>query len=109
MRPSTTSPRLWGGMFVAMPTAIPVAPFTSRFGSTVGSTVGSTSAVVVVRLEVDRLLVDVLHHHRAQAGEPGLGVAHGRRGIAVDRPEVALAVHQGVREVEVWAMRTRVS
>ena len=39
---STTSPRLWGGMLVAMPTAIPAAPFTSRFGSTVGSTVGST-------------------------------------------------------------------
>ncbi len=40
--PSTTSPRLWGGMLVAMPTAIPAAPFTSRLGSTVGSTVGST-------------------------------------------------------------------
>ena len=38
---STTSPRLWGGMFVAMPTAMPAAPLTSRFGSTVGSTVGS--------------------------------------------------------------------
>jgi len=39
---STTSPRLWGGMFVAMPTAMPAAPLTSRFGSTVGRTVGST-------------------------------------------------------------------
>ena len=39
--PSTTSPRLWGGMFVAMPTAMPAEPFTRRFGSTVGSTIGS--------------------------------------------------------------------
>ena len=39
---STTSPRLWGGMFVAMPTAMPAAPLTSRFGRTVGRTVGST-------------------------------------------------------------------
>ena len=61
---------------------------------------GLHQAVVVVGLEVDRLLVDVLHHHRAQAGEPGLGVAHGRRGISVHRPEVALAVHQGAAEVE---------
>ena len=27
-----TSPKLWGGIFVAMPTAIPPAPFTSIFG-----------------------------------------------------------------------------
>ena len=30
--PSITSPRLCGGMFVAMPTAMPVEPLTSRFG-----------------------------------------------------------------------------
>ena len=28
----TTSRRLWGGIFVAIPTAIPVVPLTSRFG-----------------------------------------------------------------------------
>src|SRR5690606_11672549 len=37
---ATTSTRLWGGMFVAMPTAIPEAPLTSRFGSAAGSTSG---------------------------------------------------------------------
>ncbi|MGC0370824.1 hypothetical protein RKD05_003076 [Microbacterium sp. SLBN-111] len=36
----TTSMRLWGAMFVAMPTAMPVAPFTSRFGNAAGSTSG---------------------------------------------------------------------
>ncbi len=39
--PSHTSPRLCGGMFVAIPTAMPVAPLTSRLGSSAGSTVGS--------------------------------------------------------------------
>ena len=29
---SITSPGLWVGMLVAMPTAMPPAPFTSRFG-----------------------------------------------------------------------------
>jgi hypothetical protein len=38
---STTSPRLCGGMFVAMPTAMPAEPFTSRFGKRDGRTTGS--------------------------------------------------------------------
>ena len=40
---STTSPRLCGGMLVAMPTAIPEEPLTSRFGTRDGSTAGSRS------------------------------------------------------------------
>jgi DNA gyrase subunit A len=40
---STTSRRLCGGMFVAMPTAMPALPFTSRFGKRAGSTTGSCS------------------------------------------------------------------
>ena len=42
--PSMTSPRLWGGMDVAMPTAIPLDPFTRRFGNLDGSTTGSFSS-----------------------------------------------------------------
>ena len=38
---SATSPRLWGGMLVAMPTAMPALPLTSRFGNLLGRTVGS--------------------------------------------------------------------
>ena len=38
---STTSRRLCGGMFVAMPTAIPDEPLTSRLGNLAGSTTGS--------------------------------------------------------------------
>ena len=39
--PSITSPRLCGGIFVAIPTAIPIEPFTSTFGNLLGKTVGS--------------------------------------------------------------------
>ena len=41
--PSTTSPRLWGGILVAMPTAMPEEPLMSRFGTLVGRTIGSWS------------------------------------------------------------------
>ena len=37
---STTSPKLCGGIFVAIPTAIPPVPFTNRFGYLAGSTEG---------------------------------------------------------------------
>ena len=42
-RAATTSFKLWGGMFVAIPTAIPLAPLTRRFGKAAGSTEGSVS------------------------------------------------------------------
>ena len=37
------SPKLWGGILVAIPTAIPPAPFTNIFGYCDGSTSGSFS------------------------------------------------------------------
>ncbi len=40
---SIVSPRLCGGMFVAIPTAIPVVPLTKRFGKRAGKTSGSRS------------------------------------------------------------------
>ncbi len=43
MQASTTSFRLCGGMFVAIPTAMPEEPFTSRFGSRAGRMRGSDS------------------------------------------------------------------
>ena len=39
---SITSPRLWGGMLVAIPTAMPWDPLTSMFGNRAGRTVGSS-------------------------------------------------------------------
>ena len=41
--PSIISPRLCGGILVAIPTAIPPAPLTKRFGYWAGKTVGSFS------------------------------------------------------------------
>jgi hypothetical protein len=37
---STTSPKLCGGIFVAMPTAIPDEPLTNKLGTRVGRTLG---------------------------------------------------------------------
>ena len=51
-------------------------------------------AAVVVGLEVDRVLVDVVEQRIGDLVEPHLGVAHGRRRIAVDRAEIALPVDQ---------------
>jgi hypothetical protein len=56
--------------------------------------------IVVVGLELDRVLVDVLEQRMRHLGHAGLGVAHGRRGIAVDRAEIALPVDQRQPEGE---------
>ncbi|ANS05416.1 hypothetical protein [uncultured Mediterranean phage] len=41
--PSIISPKLCGGILVAIPTAIPPAPLTKRLGNCDGKTVGSFS------------------------------------------------------------------
>ncbi len=51
-------------------------------------------ALVVVRLELDRVLVDVGEQRFGGVGQPRLGVAHGRRRIAVHRTEIALPGNQ---------------
>ena len=50
--------------------------------------------LVVVRLEVDRVLVDVVQKRHRRAGEARLGVAHRRGRIAVDGAEIALPVDE---------------
>ncbi len=49
---------------------------------------------VVVRLEIDGVLVDVAEHLERRARQARFGVSIGRRRIAVDRAEIALAVDQ---------------
>ncbi len=56
---------------------------------------------VVVRLEVDRLLVDVGEQEGRRPVHAHLGVAHRRRGVAVHGAEVALPVQQRQRHGEV--------
>ena len=60
-------------------------------------------ALVVVRLEVDGLLVEVLHHRHRGGGHAGLGVAHRGRRVAFDRAEVALLVDEHVAGLPVLA------
>ena len=92
---------LCGGMLVAMPTAMPVDPLTSRFGNGVGSTVGSSFVSSKVGRKSTVSLSRSAIIASASDVETRFRVAVGRRRIAVDRSEVALAVDQGVAHVEV--------
>ncbi len=56
--------------------------------------------VVIVRDEIDRLLVDILHHLHGRGRHPRLRIPHRRRWIAVDRAEVPLTVHQWIAQIE---------
>ena len=59
---------------------------------------GFLSAAVVVRGEVDGVLVDVAHHFHCQVREAALGVARGGGTVVTRRPEVSLALHQWVAQ-----------
>ena len=71
-----TSPRLCGGILVAMPTAMPPAPLTRRLGKRAGHDRRLALLAVVIGLEVDGALIDVLEQRERGLGEPRLGVAH---------------------------------
>ncbi len=60
-----------------------------------GQHVGLGLAAVVVRHEVDGVLVDGGHHLHGRRGQPRLGVPHGRRlVVAAQAAEVPVPVHQ---------------
>ena len=65
-----------------------------------GQHIGLQELVVVVRDEVDDVLVEVLRQRERGGGEPGLGVARGG-GTVVERAEVAVAVDQRDAQGEV--------
>ena len=44
--------------------------------------------------EIDRVLVDVVHQHRAEMRQARLGVPHGRGRVAFDRAEVSLSLDE---------------
>jgi hypothetical protein len=87
-------------MFVAIPTAMPEEPLTSRFGNRDGSTVGSAARLVVVRLEVDGVGVDLAKHLGGKPRKPALRVPHRGGGVAVERAEVPLPVHERIAHRE---------
>ena len=53
---------------------------------------GFFQAVVKVRVPVHRIHFDVLEHRIGNPRQAGFGIPHGRRTIAIDRTEVALAI-----------------
>ena len=57
--------------------------------------------VIKVGLEVDGILVEVPEHLIRQALEAGFGITHGGRRVAIDRPKIALAVHQRIAQTPV--------
>ena len=54
----------------------------------------------IVRTVVDGLFADLAQQRLGDGGQPALGVPHGRRGIAVDRAEIAIALDQRVAQAE---------
>ena len=75
---SPISPRLWGGMLVAMPTAMPPTPLTSRLGSLAGSTIGSLSEPSKLSMKSTVSLSMSPSISSAMRRQARLGVAHGR-------------------------------
>jgi len=61
---------------------------------------GLVLRLVVVRTEIDRFLLDVREQLVRHPGHAHFGVTHGRRHVAIDRPEIALAVDEQVAHRE---------
>ena len=71
-----------------------VAAVDQQVGEAGGKDLGFGFRLVIVRLEIDRVLVDVGQQQGGGAGEPHFRVPHRCRVIAVHRAEIALPVHQ---------------
>ena len=65
-----------------------------------GQNVRLLQRVVEVVVPVDGVLFQVGQHQAADLGEPGLGIAHGRRVVSVQTAEIALPVNQRVAQAE---------
>ena len=106
---SMTSPRLCGGMFVAMPTAMPVAPFTSRFGNRAGRTSGSCSypskfgAKSTVSSSMSRRISMAIVDRRASVYRYAAG------GSPSTEPKLPWPATSGYRSEKSCAIRTRAS
>ena len=97
---ATISRRLCGGMLVAMPTAMPGRAVHQELRDRARQHDRLVERGVVVGAEGDGVVPEVVEHLLGERRQPRLGVAHGRRAIAVERAEVALAVDQRVAQRE---------
>jgi hypothetical protein len=77
-------------MLVDMPTAMPLAPFTTKFGSAAGKMTALQRPSSCP--SIDSVLLDIRQHLDGD-GEERLGIAHGRRIVAIHGAEVALTVY----------------
>ena len=72
-----------------------------QVGELAGQYRGLVAGLVVVGREIDGVAVDVFEHLDRAGLHTRFGVPHGGRRIAVDRPEVPLAVHEHVPQRKV--------
>ena len=72
-----------------------------KIGQTCGQNGGFFFGIVEVGNEIDRILFQVVEHRVGNASQAAFGVTHGRRAVAVDRTEVALAPNERIAHGEV--------
>ena len=80
---------------------MPEEPLTRRLGMLRGQDDRLLLAFIEVGNEIDGFLFDVREHFLGDFRKARFGVTHGRRRIAIDRAEVALAVDERVAHVEI--------
>ena len=73
----------------------PSATVDEQIWESTGENRGFGPGIVVVRNEIDRVLVHVGHERGAEMLEARFGVTHGRGRIAFDGAEIALTLDQG--------------
>ena len=72
-----------------------------KIGQTCGQNGGFFFGIVEVGNEIDRILFQVVEHRVGNASQAAFGGTHGRRAVAVDRTEVALAPNERIAHGEV--------
>ena len=71
-----------------------------QIGQLAGQHDGLFQAAVVVRTKIHRLFVDVGQHFVGDLVQADFRIPHGRRVVAIDRSEIALAINQRVTQAE---------
>jgi len=94
-KPSTTSPKLCGGILVAIPTAIPLDPLTNRFGKYEGSTtvpeVNHQSWEQISRY----FYQDREASHPAMRARRASDIPHRRGESPFNRTKISLSINKG--------------
>ena len=100
-RPRPTSRMLCGGSSHAMPTRDARRAIKQQHRQARRQELRLLQASVVVRREIDGVLIDLGQQQIGDRRQPRFGIAIRRRGVAVARAEVALAVDQRIAQREV--------